>query len=85
LGYRILDVSTLKEAARRWWKRAYNAAPQKKGLHQAREDIVESIAEAKHYKETLFERPRYDQWMLFGLPMIATMMAVSFLFGRRLR
>ncbi|MCJ1389133.1 hypothetical protein MMC18_001987 [Xylographa bjoerkii] len=56
LHYRILDVSSINEAARRWaptdvlWK-----LPEKKGLHQAREDILESIEEARFYKEVFFK------------------------------
>ncbi|ETS86921.1 hypothetical protein PFICI_00749 [Pestalotiopsis fici W106-1] len=57
LHHRILDVSTLKEAARRWCpKKIIHNAPQKKGLHQAKDDILESIEEARYYKETIFKR-----------------------------
>jgi oligoribonuclease (3'-5' exoribonuclease) len=57
LHHRILDVSTLKEAARRWCpKKIIHSAPQKKGLHQAKDDILESIEEARYYKETIFKR-----------------------------
>jgi len=56
--HRILDISTIKEAAKRWSSSKIVAAvPQKKGLHQAREDILESIAEARYYKEAIFQRP----------------------------
>lgn len=55
LHHRILDVSTLKEAARRWCPRdVIENAPTKQGLHQAKEDILESIAEARYYKEIIF-------------------------------
>ncbi|KAI1171166.1 ribonuclease H-like domain-containing protein [Nemania sp. FL0916] len=55
LQHRILDVSTIKEAARRWCPRkVIRNAPQKQGLHQAKEDILESIAEARYYKDTIF-------------------------------
>ncbi|KAI4112788.1 MAG: hypothetical protein LQ345_006111 [Seirophora villosa] len=55
LHYRILDVSTIKEAARRWAPlEMLDRAPLKQGLHQAREDILESIAEAKFYRDTFF-------------------------------
>jgi oligoribonuclease len=57
LSYRILDVSTLKECARRWATAdILNGVPKKKGLHQAREDILESIAEARYYKELIFRK-----------------------------
>ncbi|KAI0396318.1 ribonuclease H-like domain-containing protein [Xylariaceae sp. FL0594] len=56
LHHRILDVSTIKEAARRWCpKEVRQNAPMKQGLHQAKEDILESIAEARYYKEAIFE------------------------------
>ncbi|CAJ2513120.1 Uu.00g012390.m01.CDS01 [Anthostomella pinea] len=55
LHHRILDVSSIKEAARRWCpKKIIHNAPHKQGLHQAKEDILESIAEARYYKEVIF-------------------------------
>jgi oligoribonuclease (3'-5' exoribonuclease) len=58
LHHRILDVSTIKEAAKRWSSLdILLGVPRKKGLHQAREDILESIEEARYYKETIFQRP----------------------------
>ena len=55
LHYRILDVSSIKEAARRWAPEdTLIQIPLKKGLHQAREDILESIEEAKFYRQTFF-------------------------------
>ncbi|KAI0485226.1 ribonuclease H-like protein [Xylariaceae sp. FL0804] len=59
LHHRLLDVSSLKEAARRWCPRGViKRAPTKKGLHQAREDILESIEEARYYKDVIFDRVR---------------------------
>ncbi|KAK4459336.1 ribonuclease H-like domain-containing protein [Cladorrhinum samala] len=58
LHYRILDVSSVKEAARRWCPELFAAAPQKKGLHKARDDILESIEEAKYYKAATFQRQK---------------------------
>ncbi|KAI4214345.1 MAG: hypothetical protein LQ351_003098 [Letrouitia transgressa] len=56
LHYRILDVSTIKEAARRWAEpKTIGQIPKKKGLHQAREDILESIEEAKFYRSAFFK------------------------------
>lgn len=56
LHHRILDVSTIKEAAIRWSSPdVLVRAPKKKGLHQAKEDILESIEEAKYYKEAIFQ------------------------------
>jgi len=59
LSYRILDVSTIKEAAKRWSDLdVLLGAPKKQGLHQAREDILESIEEAKYYKDAIFQKRR---------------------------
>ncbi|KAI1386812.1 ribonuclease H-like protein [Hypoxylon trugodes] len=55
LHHRLLDVSALKEAARRWCPReVIDKAPMKQGLHQAKEDILESIEEARYFKEVIF-------------------------------
>lgn len=55
LHHRILDVSTIKEAARRWCtRRVVNRVPNKKGRHKARDDILESIEEARYYREAIF-------------------------------
>ncbi|KZF22503.1 RNA exonuclease Rex2 [Xylona heveae TC161] len=55
LHYRILDVSSLKEAARRWAPApVLNEIPQKRGIHEARQDILESIEEARFYQEAFF-------------------------------
>ncbi len=54
LHYRIIDVSSVKELARRWYTRAYFAAPEKKGGHRALADIRESITELKYYREAIF-------------------------------
>ncbi|KAI1002716.1 hypothetical protein K3495_g5483 [Podosphaera aphanis] len=58
LHYRIFDVSTLKEAARFWSPASVlQNMPPKKSLHKAKDDIIESIAEAKYYRENIF-RPQ---------------------------
>ena len=54
LHYRIIDVSSVKELARRWYPRVYFASPAKKGGHRALADIRESIQELKYYREALF-------------------------------
>ena len=57
LHYRVLDVSSIKEAARRWAPvELLQQVPAKKGLHQAREDILESIEEARFYRECVFRK-----------------------------
>jgi oligoribonuclease len=54
LHYRSVDVSTLKELARRWHPEAYAAAPKKAAGHRALDDIRESLEELRHYRSTLF-------------------------------
>ncbi len=51
--YRNLDVSTLKELARRWMPSALGGF-QKQSAHLARADINESIRELRHYRERMF-------------------------------
>jgi oligoribonuclease len=57
LHYRMVDVSSIKELARRWYPRAYFASPQKHGGHRALADIRESIQELRYYREAVFVRP----------------------------
>ncbi|KAF7854155.1 hypothetical protein EAF04_010452 [Stromatinia cepivora] len=55
--YRILDVSSIKEAAKRWCDLdVLVEQPRKEGRHRGREDIVESIEEARFWKERVFQR-----------------------------
>jgi oligoribonuclease len=57
LHYRSVDVSTLKELARRWNPSVIANAPEKATTHRALDDIRESIAELVHYREHLFVPP----------------------------
>jgi oligoribonuclease len=57
LHYRNVDVSTLKELARRWHPEALESSPQKGGGHRALADIRESIAELQHYRRTMLRVP----------------------------
>jgi oligoribonuclease len=54
LHYRTIDVSTIKELSRRWYPKAYFAAPAKTGNHRALGDIRDSIDELKYYRESIF-------------------------------
>ncbi|MFD9129917.1 oligoribonuclease [Kitasatospora sp. NPDC059571] len=54
LHYRIVDVSSIKELARRWFPKAYYNSPPKGGSHRALADIRESIAELRYYREAVF-------------------------------
>jgi len=53
--YQSIDVSTVKQLVKRWYGRK-SRAPQKKDLHLAMQDIRESVAELKHYRDTVFVR-----------------------------
>jgi oligoribonuclease len=54
LHYRSIDVSTVKELARRWYPEALAGAPDKKAGHRALDDIRESVAELRYYRESVF-------------------------------
>jgi oligoribonuclease len=57
LHYRMVDVSSIKELARRWYPRVYFASPPKRGGHRALADVKESIQELRYYRETVFVPP----------------------------
>jgi len=54
LHYRMVDVSSIKELARRWYPRVYFASPAKRGGHRALADTRESVQELRYYRETIF-------------------------------
>lgn len=54
LHYRVVDVSSIKELARRWYPRVYFASPEKTGGHRALGDIQDSIRELRYYREAVF-------------------------------
>jgi len=53
LHYRIIDVSSIKELARRWYSRTYFASPLKTGNHRALGDTRDSINELKYYRQAI--------------------------------
>ncbi|MCL1799900.1 MAG: oligoribonuclease [Promicromonosporaceae bacterium] len=53
LNYRIIDVSTFKELARRWYDRVWQCAPAKTQGHRALQDIWESIDELRYYRTAM--------------------------------
>lgn len=57
LHYRLIDVSSVKELARRWYPKAHSCAPPKHGGHRAMADTLESIAELRYYREAVFVDP----------------------------
>ncbi len=57
LHYRMIDVSSLKELAKRWYPKVYQSQPPKGLAHRALADIIESIQELAYYRATLFVAP----------------------------
>src|SRR4051812_433892 len=55
LHYRSIDVSSLKELCRRWYPVAYKNKPPKTEQHRALDDIRESVAELRYYRETILK------------------------------
>ncbi len=51
LHYRCIDVSTIKELARRWNPDVLTNAPKKNGGHRALNDIQESVIELRYYRD----------------------------------
>ncbi len=57
LHYRSIDVSTIKELARRWYPESLAAAPRKNTTHRAMDDIRESVAELTFWRQQIFREP----------------------------
>lgn len=57
LHYRMVDVSTIKELARRWYPSEVTKQPPKKETHRALDDVRESIGELRFYRERMFVQP----------------------------
>ncbi len=55
--YRNIDVSSIKEIARRWFPDAFRGAPRKKLAHRVLDDIKDSIQELQFYRSTVFASP----------------------------
>lgn len=55
LHYRMIDVSTVKELAQRWYPEPYAKRPSKKGSHRAMDDILESLEELRYYRAAVFK------------------------------
>jgi oligoribonuclease len=54
LHYRSVDVSTVKELARRWFPDSVAKAPPKRTSHRAMDDVRESVAELAYYRQAIF-------------------------------
>jgi oligoribonuclease len=57
LHYRMVDVSTVKELARRWYPQVTAKQPAKRDTHRALDDIRESIDELRFYRGQVFVPP----------------------------
>ena len=78
LHYRIIDVSSIKELARRWYPRIYYASPAKSGGHRALADILESIDELRYYRAAmLVPAPGPDSATLKGIAAQTVATSVS--------
>jgi oligoribonuclease len=55
LHYRSIDVSSIKELCRRWYREPFAARPEKTEDHRALSDIRASIEELRYYRETIFK------------------------------
>ena len=55
LHYRSIDVSSIKELCRRWYREPFTARPEKTEDHRALPDIGASITELRYYRETIFK------------------------------
>jgi oligoribonuclease len=55
LHYRSVDVSTVKELARRWNPKVLSGVPDKKEGHRALDDIRESLDELRYYRSAFFD------------------------------
>ena len=59
LHYRILDVSTVKELAQRWYPEEFMERPRKNDDHQALADIRASVEELRYYRDAIFRSDAY--------------------------
>jgi oligoribonuclease len=55
IHYRSIDVSTLKELCRRWYPQVYRKRPGKAEKHRALDDVRESIAELRFYRDQILQ------------------------------
>ena len=57
LHYRSIDGSTIKELARRWYPEDMGGQSKKSSAHRAMDDIRESVAELRYWRERVFREP----------------------------
>jgi len=56
LHYRNVDVTSIKELVRRWMPKTFSRLPKKSDAHRALDDIRESIAELRFYRDNVFRQ-----------------------------
>ncbi|MEI2639026.1 MAG: oligoribonuclease [Microthrixaceae bacterium] len=54
LHYRSIDVSTIKELAKRWYRGEVSSYSKKPSAHRAMDDIKESVSELRYWREQVF-------------------------------
>ncbi|MBM9433080.1 oligoribonuclease [Flaviflexus equikiangi] len=84
LHYRVIDVSSIKELARRWYPRAYFASPEKFGNHRALGDIYDSIDELRYYRSVLMpegDGPSTEEAKAKAEAVLASRTQLSFTVG----
>lgn len=59
LNYRSIDVSTIKELAKRWYDGEVGSYKKKPSSHRAMDDIRESVAELRYWREKVFRPPAH--------------------------
>lgn len=55
LHYRIIDVTSISELAKRWYPKEHSAQLKKQNVHRAKGDIMESIEQLRHLRRTVFK------------------------------
>ena len=71
----MVDVSSIKELARRWYPRAYYASPKKGGGHRALADIQESVLELRYYRAAIMVAapgPSTEQAAAIGAALVTS-------------
>lgn len=61
IHYRSIDVSSLKELCRRWYPAVYKKRPGKAETHRALDDVRESLAELRYYRESMLRAPESSE------------------------
>ena len=80
LHYRVIDVSTIKELAKRWYQKEFSNMPQKKFRHRSVDDILESIEELKYFKQHIFKstmKLQTEVWSIEGRNILRVFLIIT--------